>query len=243
METEHMFKKTLIAFLAIFTAACSTTYSSDVTRFHKLPEPQGETVYITSSDVAKAGSLEFSQYADFLVPQLRSLGYNVVTDPKADLVVEIDYDVTQSERRSYTSGGYSSYNYPFFSRYHHGFGFGHRGLGHRSFGHQGFGHHSFGHRSFGHQGFGHYGFGGLGFGNAYYPQQTYIRTVYTSRLEMNIRRANGELLFEGNALSNDFQDRLPEAIPYLVDAIFTNFPGQSGSTEVVRLERSDRDDS
>ena len=125
METGHMFKKTLIAFLAIFTAACSTTYRSDVTRFHKLPEPQGETVYITSSDAAKAGGIEFSQYAGLLVPQLQSLGYNVVADPKADLVVEIDYGVTQSERRTYSSGGYPYYrNYPFLSRSHHRFGFG-----------------------------------------------------------------------------------------------------------------------
>ena len=56
---------------------------------------------------------------------------------------------------------------------------------------------------------------------------------------MKIQRANGELLFEGNALMNDYRDRLPRVMPYLVDAMFTNFPGQSGETEVVRLERSD----
>ena len=213
----------LIAFLAVFTAGCSTAYRSDVTRFHKLPEPQGETVFITSSDAAKVGSLELAQYAGLLVPRLQSLGYKVVTDPKADLVVEIDYDVTESERRYTVSGGYPYYHYPFFSPYYYGFGFGHHG-----FGHHGFGHHSIGY---------------YGFGYAYYPQQTRIRTIYTSRLVMKIRRANGELLFEGNALSNHYRDRLPEAMPYLVDAMFTNFPGQSGSTEVVRIERSDRGQS
>ena len=229
-----MFKKTLIAFLAIFTAACSTTYRSDVTRFHKLPEPQGESVYITSSDAAKAGGIEFSQYAGLLVPRLQSLGYNVVADPNADLVVEIDYDITQSERRYSSSGGYPYYrSYPFFSRSYHRFGFGHRG----------FGGHGFGRHGFGRSGFGRHGFGNHGLGFASYPRETYIRTVYTSRLEMKIRRASGELLFEGNALSNDFQDRLPEVIPYLVEAIFTNFPGQSGATEVVRLERANRGDS
>ena len=204
----------LIAFLAVFTAACSNTYRSDVTRFHKLPEPMGETVFITSSDPAKAGSLELAQYAGLLVPQLQSLGYSVVTDPKADLVVEIDYDVTESERRYYSYGGY-----PYYPYYHYGFGFGHHG--------------------FGHHGLGHHGFGHYGFGYAYYPQQTRIRTIYTSRLVMKIQRANGELLFEGSALMNDYRDRLPKVMPYLVGAMFTNFPGQSGETEVVRLERSD----
>ena len=37
---------------------------------------------------------------------------------------------------------------------------------------------------------------------------------------------------------NDYRDRLPKVMPYLVGAMFTNFPGQSGETEVVRLERS-----
>ena len=197
----------LIAFLTVFTAGCSTAYRSDVTRFHKLPEPQGETVFITSSDPAKAGSLELAHYAGLLVPQLQSLGYKVVTDPKADLVVEIDYDVTQSERLYYSYGGYPYYYYPFFSPYYYGFE--------------------------------HYGFGHYGFGYSYYPQEPYIRTVYTNRLVMKIQRANGELLFEGSALMNNYRNRLPEVMPYLVDAMFTNFPGQSGETEVVRLERSD----
>jgi len=213
-----MRKIALIAFLAVFTAACSTSYRSDVTRFHKLPEPMGETVFITSSDPAKAGSLELAQYAGLLVPQLQSLGYKVVTDPKADLVVEIDYDVTESERRYYIYRGYSYYHYPFFSPYHFGFG----------------------HHRFAHHGFGPYGFGHYGFGYAFYPQEPRIRIIYTSRLVMKIRRANGELLFEGNASSNHYRDRLPKAMPYLVAAMFTNFPGQSGSTEVVRIERSDR---
>ena len=213
-----MRKIALIAFLVVFTAACSTSYRSDVTRFHKLPEPMGETVFITSSDPAKAGSLELAQYAGLLVPQLQSLGYKVVTDPKADLVIEIDYDVTESERRYYIYRGYSYYHYPFFSPYHFGFG----------------------HHRFAHHGFGHYGFGHYGFGYAFYPQEPRIRIIYTSRLVMKIRRANGELLFEGNASSNHYRDRLPKAMPYLVAAMFTNFPGQSGSTEVVRIERSDR---
>ncbi len=213
-----MRKIALIAFLAVFTAACSTSYRSDVTRFHKLPEPMGETVFITSSDPAKAGSLELAQYAGLLVPQLQSLGYKVVTDPKADLVIEIDYDVTESERRYYIYRGYSYYHYPFFSPYHFGFG----------------------HHRFAHHGFGPYGFGHYGFGYAFYPQEPRIRIIYTSRLVMKIRRANGELLFEGNASSNHYRDRLPKAMPYLVAAMFTNFPGQSGSTEVVRIERSDR---
>lgn len=217
----------LIAFLAVFTAACSTAYRSDVTRFHKLPEPQGETVFITSSDAAKVGSLEFAQYAGLLVPRLQSLGYKVVTDPKADLVVEMDYEVTQSEQRYYISGGYPYYHYPFYSAYGYGFG------------HLGFGHHGFGHHGFGHHGFGHHGFGHYGYGYSFYPRETYIRTIYITRLAMKIRRGGGELLFEGNALTDDYKGHLSEIMPYLVDAMFTNFPGESGSTEVVKLERSD----
>ncbi len=195
----------LIIVLAAFTAACSSSIRSNVTRFHKLPAPMGESVFITSSDASKAGGLEFSQYAGLLVPQLQSLGYSVINDPKADLVVEIDYDVTEGQRTYYGSGYSSFYHYPFYSPFHH----------------YAFRHHH------------HYGFG-----YAFYPREPYVRTIYISRLFMKIRRASGELLFEGSALSNNYREQLPQVMPYLVGAMFTNFPGQSGSTEVVRVERS-----
>jgi hypothetical protein len=56
-------------------------------------------------------------------------------------------------------------------------------------------------------------------------------TVYTSGIEMKIdRRADGQRLFEGKAQAVSTSNRLPYLVPNLVEAMFTDFPGNSGET-------------
>ena len=63
--------------------------------------------------------------------------------------------------------------------------------------------------------------------------------VYSRRLNMDIVRPSGEVLFEGRVESVGRDNRLPEVMPYLVDAMFADFPGQSGSTQRVIIEEGD----
>lgn len=59
-------------------------------------------------------------------------------------------------------------------------------------------------------------------------------TYYTSFLTMTINRAGtGQRLFEGKAKARSRTDSLPQLVPNLVEAMFTNFPGRSG--EEVRI--------
>ncbi len=59
-------------------------------------------------------------------------------------------------------------------------------------------------------------------------------TVYTSQFTMTIdEAANGRQVFEGSAKARSTQDSLPELVPKLITAMFTNFPGHSG--EEVRI--------
>lgn len=56
-------------------------------------------------------------------------------------------------------------------------------------------------------------------------------TIYTSGIEMKIdRRVDGQRLFEGKAEAVSRSNRLPRLVPNLVDAMFTDFPGNSGET-------------
>jgi hypothetical protein len=58
-----------------------------------------------------------------------------------------------------------------------------------------------------------------------------VYTVYTSYLDMDIRRtSDGQALFEGMAQARSRTDDLPELVPNLVEAMFTGFPGNSGET-------------
>lgn len=86
-----------------------------------------------------------------------------------------------------------------------------------------------------------------GFYNHYHPFWGYdpfwdmpeVRsyTVFTRTLGMQITRTSDDTaLFEGRAQSVGTDNRLPELMPYLVQAMFTNFPGESGKTERVSIE-------
>ncbi len=56
-------------------------------------------------------------------------------------------------------------------------------------------------------------------------------TVYTSGIDLKIdRAADGQRLFEGKAQAVSTSNRLQYLVPNLVDAMFTDFPGNSGET-------------
>jgi hypothetical protein len=92
-----------------------------------------------------------------------------------------------------------------------------------------------------------YGFGGpqWGFGGAYDPlYESYANTqqVYVRRVELNMYRgasygtASPERVFEGRALSEGLNGQIVPVMPYILDAVFKDFPGASGSTKTVRVE-------
>ena len=67
------------------------------------------------------------------------------------------------------------------------------------------------------------------YGYGYEDMRSY--TVYTSHLDMKIKRAaDGQPVFEGTAKARSRTDELQTLVPNLVEAMFTNFPGKSGET-------------
>ncbi|MCH8861821.1 MAG: DUF4136 domain-containing protein [Proteobacteria bacterium] len=203
------FRISVITLLGLILASCSNSIRSDVARFHNLPAPSGESFLIVAKDEAKDGGLEFAQYAGLIRARLMDAGYQPVTEGTPQLVVEVDYRISDGEEKIRSRPGY-------------GYGYGYGGYG---YGHYGF--HHFHHSSYLYGGYG--GYGG-------YSSGVYSVTVYSRVLEMDIIRADGEKLFEGHALSIGRDNRMPEIMPYLVQAMFTNFPGESGVTKLVEIE-------
>jgi hypothetical protein len=77
------------------------------------------------------------------------------------------------------------------------------------------------------------------YGAWYGPPEVYSYTVYTRSLSLVIRAAEdgpGEVLYEGRVHSVGRSHRLEEIMPYMVTAMFTNFPGESGLTKIVTIE-------
>lgn len=204
--------RTLVLALGVALAAtlggCAQTIRSDVARFHQLAKPQGETFRIQPADPGKAGSLEFATYARQVADRLSQLGYRPAAegDAAAQLDVRLDYEVSAGREKLETRSGTHS---PYF------------GGGYWS---------NWSSPYWGNR----YGpWGGWGWD---YPE-VYSYTVYERKLSMTIAEAQGgRKLFEGTVESVGKDNRLPEVMPYLVQSMFTDFPGQSGSTRHVKIE-------
>ena len=70
-----------------------------------------------------------------------------------------------------------------------------------------------------------------------YTPEVYSVPTYMRNLQMNIvDESEGERIFEGRVQSNGTGNQLPEVMPYLITAMFENFPGESGVTKVVTIE-------
>lgn len=209
-----------------FLGACSSTFKSNVSRFHELPKPNGETVSIVPANPEWSVSLEFASYANIVGNYLSQQGYRPAGDGEPDLIVELGYGVDD--------GKVMIRSYP--SAFSYGFGYGGYGFGYGGYGY-GFGYGGYGH------GFGGYGgylfdpyWGGYGGFGGYNDIRSYVN--YTRRLSMVIRPNNKEAknLFEGTVESRGRSNDLPKLMPLMVQAMFTNFPGENGVTDKVVID-------
>lgn len=192
----------------LMLSACATGFPAQVSRFQAMPAPAGQSFVIEPADRAKAGGLEFAQYADHVRRSLIALGYSEArSQADATMVVTLDYGIDQGRERVVATPDPFARNWgfgrPYFSR------FGYYGRYRSPF---------------------FWGWHDPFYGD--YDVSSY--TVYTSYLDMDIKRAgDGQSLFEGNAQARSRTDELPVLVPNLIEAMFTGFPGNSG--ERVRI--------
>ncbi|WP_114522428.1 DUF4136 domain-containing protein [Altererythrobacter sp. ZODW24] len=189
-------------------AACATPFKADVSRFQtQLPAPQGQTFAVVADDPALAGGLEFSRYADFVEAEMAALGYTEASPENATLLVRFDYGVDNGRERIRRSG-FGGYGDPFYSPWYR-------------------------YSPYRRLGFRHYRASRWGYGwhDPFFDSGVRSQTVYTSGIDMKIdRTADGERLFEGKAQAASTSNRLQYLVPNLVEAMFTDFPGNSGET-------------
>ncbi len=211
MLVQKNLAKTLTALalpLALLSlGACATPFRADVARFQSMPAPQGQTFFIEAADPRNRGGLEFSQYAGLVSQRLAAQGYQPASSPKsASLIVMLDYGVDSGKEKIVSRPGY-------------GFG----GFG-RPFGPWGY------RSSF------YYGWHDPFWYDPWSYPEIDSYTYYTSHLDMTINRAgDGQRLFEGKARARSRTDSLPQLVPNLVEAMFTNFPGRSGEEVKITI--------
>lgn len=185
-------------------AACASPFRADVQRFQsQLPAPTGQTFAVVADDPALAGGIEFSQYADRVEWELAQIGYTPIDNAAdAQLVVRFDYGVDSGRERIRSTGTGFGYS-PYWSPW---YGYGRIGY----------------YRG----GPWHYGWH-----DPFFDGGIDSYTIYTSGIDVKIdRRADGTRLFEGKAEAVSRSNNLQYLVPNLVEAMFTNFPGNSGET-------------
>lgn len=207
-----------VALMAL--SGCQQSFNAQVSRFQQLPPAQGQTFAVVAEDAHKAGGLEFGHYADLVSQQMVRYGYQPAADAgAAQLIVRLDYVVDQGRERVRSTGFAGD---PFLYGGYGGWG---RGWG---------------------------GWGGgwrsrymYGFNDPFlyggFPQVDSY-TVYASHLTLRIDKAGtGKALFEGKATAQSLSNQLTYLVPNLIDAIFTNFPGNSGEEVKVTVAPEPKD--
>ncbi|MFC3053714.1 DUF4136 domain-containing protein [Kordiimonas pumila] len=79
------------------------------------------------------------------------------------------------------------------------------------------------------------------YGDPFGPDRIVASTVYTITLTVELRKPTGEVIFEGRADTEVRSKSVPEVVPFLADALFQNFPGESGKTRRVVFETEQKE--
>ncbi|MDI1297441.1 MAG: DUF4136 domain-containing protein [bacterium] len=215
MTRFNMFRMIAAPALALMTlSGCASTFKADVARFQQLPAPAGQSFTIVADDPKLAGGLEFAHYADIVGQRLTQTGYVPASDPaRADLIVRVAYDIDTGREKVRSTGGFGGGFGPGFGGGYGGWGYGGRWG-----------------RPWGYGFYDPWLFGAGGYNDV----SSY--TVYTSDLSMKIdRAADNRRLFEGKASAQSLSNTLTYLVPNLIDAMFTNFPGQNGENVKITL--------
>ncbi len=201
-------KKVLFSVVLLLgLAGCSTSYRTEVVRFHDLTPQQGATVVVQPGQGVVDGP-EFRQYADMVINKLAGQGFVAASDAEPDFIVNVSYGVIRQESRYRNSPwrtsvyfGYGSYRHPFYPYgYYHPYFFG-----------------------------------------SYwdYPDQFANLPEHERILEVVIKKPDEAVVFEGRAVSVGRTSMLVKVMPYLVESLFKNFPGQSGEVINVSIKEEE----
>lgn len=209
-------------------AACATPFRADVSRFEaELPAPAGQSFYVVADDPALAGGLEFSLYAKHVESAMQRLGYTLADSPEsATLLVRFDYGVDEGRERIRSRP--STFRDPFYDPW---FSYVPVVLRDRN-----------GNARVAYLPSSRWGYGWYDpFFDGRFGRDVDSYTVYTSGIELKIDdRATGRRLFEGRAEAVSTSNRLQYLVPNLVEAMFTDFPGNSGETVRISIAPEDQ---
>jgi hypothetical protein len=206
--------------LALLATGCATVQSK-VTVFHKLPAlAEGKTIAILPVDKDNEGSLEFKSHAGHIAERLSAKGYRVVEpSEQPEYYAFVAYWIDK--------GKPYSYNLPMYVQTGGGITY--------------------------HSGTVTTSSGPKTFTGYTYSVPTYVMIPnresgikYTKRLLVDIvegkpyRDGKTVKVYEGKVINADSSEILSQAVAFMIDALFADFPGKSGRTHTVTAPLNER---
>jgi len=201
--------------LPLLVAGCATTHVK-VTAFHTLPASGGgKTIAIVPVDKENEDSLEFKSHSGRIAQYLARHDYRLVSaSEKPDYYAFVAYWIDEGKAYTYTlpvyvqTGGGLTYHSGTFTT----------ASGTKTY-------------------------SGYSYSVPAYSvlPSRHTDIEYTKRLLVDIlegkayREGKTVKVYEGRVISRDSSEVLSEAVPLMIDAMFGNFPGESGKTRTVTL--------
>ena len=208
MRISKLAAATMLGVAALGLSACASSLNTTVSRYQAMPAPQGQTFFVVAGGgMADNGGLEFQRYAGLVAQQLQARGYQPATAPAtATMLVQLGYAVDHGQTRIVEDPFYRSNFYGGYSPFYYP---------------------RFGFRS---------GFA-YGWNDPFWyggGVDSYVE--YHSEVDLHIRAVRtNQPLFDGRAQARSQTNRLDMVLPSLVEAMFTNFPGQNGETIKITI--------
>ena len=202
-------------FLAALLGACASPINTQVTSFNQWPADAAGSTFSFISRVDNNRVLEQSTYETFVQAELEKRG---LRRAPASQVGRIQVDVgasSRSEDKTYLQPIYQD-NYVYYPPYRDGLGRIFPGI-----------------------------WAPDPFGPRYVGDRQINTTLQTSTLQLRLLDSAGSpegkprTVFESRAIfeGESRQDNLPVVVPYLVRAVFDDFPGQNGRVRAVKFDR------
>lgn len=186
---------------------CASTLSARVTTYQQWPVGAQGEYYRIASSAEQSGNLQFGAFSDMLRAAIGPTGLR-----EAVQGAEPRFDVHIEYGNPVKQAWVQRYNDPYWND---------GWMGHAFGGYYG--------------GWGRWGGGGI----FYTPSVVNVPVdVYRNTLTvtMNDRRENGKEVYRATAVHTSQRDNLDAVMPYLMQAIFDDFPGNNGQVREVRYE-------
>lgn len=200
---------------ALLLGGCASYFGAEVTAYHQEDQPLSGLSFRFAPAPQQAESLEFQTYAGYVRRELLAHGMKEAGGPRRDVDVALDYMVDGGRPVSYSQPNYA---YVF--------------QGYRQVRHD---------RTDANgqvvsywESVPIYGYDLVGY-------STYQRTVYRKQFKLALTRTQPipgrpARLYEGTVVADSEDGALNNAVPYLIQALFQDFPGPNGVTRQVRVE-------